>query len=258
MIALDQAGAGLASSRRIEPLPGLNDFVEETWIRRGGRRPERGWRIVVDPCPHLLVVAPHRGRSRRVRLVGPRTRWVDAGTGREFTVAVRFRPGALPRLTGLPASDFTDRSVPFEDVFPRDAERLRGRMGGGDATRVVELLHDFLVAGLRSASAPDWRVRALDPGAYPVRFGPGDVAERTGISARTLRTVGREAVGLSPRWILRIRRLQAALLLGLRGPGRSWGEVAVAAGYHDQPHLIRECRTMMGETPVEFATRRGD
>jgi AraC-like DNA-binding protein len=55
--------------------------------------------------------------------------------------------------------------------------------------------------------------------------------------------------------LLKIRRLHAALELRLAGAHETWGQVAAAAGYADQPHLVRDCRTFLGESPSEFVSR---
>jgi AraC-like DNA-binding protein len=36
----------------------------------------------------------------------------------------------------------------------------------------------------------------------------------------------------------------------------SWSEVALASGYCDQPHLVREFRELAGLSPVAFMKRR--
>lgn len=46
-----------------------------------------------------------------------------------------------------------------------------------------------------------------------------------------------------------------AALHAARGPGRSWSDVAYVAGYADQPHLTRELRALLGETPSAWKTR---
>lgn len=256
MLALDQAGAGRSAARIARIHPSLEAFVEHAWVAPGRAGAGGGWRIVPDPCPHVIVA--RRARGVAVSLVGARTGWVDADTGRAWTVAVRLRPGSLPPLTGLPAADFTDRSVPLEEVFfdARDILEAAGEGPGAALTRLEALLRRHLA----DAPAPDWRVRGLDPGVDRVPGGPAAVSREMGVPPRTLRDAAAAHAGMSPRTLLRIRRLQRALLLALgggargRGPG-GWSRVAGAAGYHDQSHLVRECRALLGETPGRFAQR---
>jgi AraC-like DNA-binding protein len=63
-----------------------------------------------------------------------------------------------------------------------------------------------------------------------------------------------DEVGLAPRRLLRIVRLH-------RVPGAChlrprWADLAADAGYADQHHLVREFRSLLGETPVSWLARR--
>lgn len=292
MLHLDQGGAALPSAEIHDPPPELTPFVEGAWIQypvrgggggvaagaaRGRRSGAGGWRIVADPAPHLIVTAsggtgPSSARASqpvdamwagpgveraRAAVVGPRTRWLDVDPrDRAWTLVIRLRPGALPRLVHAPAVDFRDRSVRLADLFPRLGARLEARALESSPGSLLSELWTVLGDRLRDAADPDWRVVGLDPGLDVGRgpSSPGAAADRMGVPPRTLRAALREGAGISPGTLIRLRRLHRALLLGI-GTGRRWSRVAAAAGFHDQPHLIRECRTFLGETPVDFVAR---
>jgi AraC-like DNA-binding protein len=59
---------------------------------------------------------------------------------------------------------------------------------------------------------------------------------------------------MSPKVFGRLERLQRALTIG--NASGEWAGTAVAAGYFDQSHMVREFRELMGETPVGFAALR--
>lgn len=60
------------------------------------------------------------------------------------------------------------------------------------------------------------------------------------------------AVGLSRRKLQVIERARRAA--GLLRSGGAIADVACAAGYHDQPHLTRSLRELIGHTPAEVAS----
>lgn len=293
MLQLDQGGAALPSAEIYDPPAALRSFVEGAWLQYpirsvGGVAPEgaghrkrregvRGWRIVADPAPHLIVTAsggagvsrtadgpldPGRrkvwGAERaRAAVVGPRTRWLDVDPrDRVWTLVVRLRPGALPRLVHAPAVDFRDRSVRLAELFPTLGARLEERALEGSPSSLLSELWRELGERLRHEPDPDWRVVGLDPGVGGRRGGnsPGAAADRMGVAPRTLRAALRAGAGIPPGTLIRLRRLHRALLLGIRS-GRPWSRVAAVAGFHDQAHLIRECRTFLGETPSRFVAR---
>ena len=80
-----------------------------------------------------------------------------------------------------------------------------------------------------------------------------DVARWTGEATRSLRERAHREIGLSPKRTLRVLRLHSAL--HARRYGRSWAQVAYAAGYADQAHLTRELRALLGETPSAWQAR---
>lgn len=75
----------------------------------------------------------------------------------------------------------------------------------------------------------------------------GDVPERT-VQSRFVR-----AVGLSRRRLRAIERARHAA--GLLSTGTSIADVVHRAGYHDQPHLTRALRHLVGYTPAVLAER---
>jgi AraC-like DNA-binding protein len=71
--------------------------------------------------------------------------------------------------------------------------------------------------------------------------------EATGASERSLERAFLREVGLSPRNLAAVLRVQAALLL--RDAEPSWATLAAELDYVDQPHLTREFRRVAGLPP---------
>jgi AraC-like DNA-binding protein len=263
MVTLDQAGRGARQTRIIEADPRLDRFVELLWLQApaGADRGARAWRIIADASAHLIVSRDRdpRGRPRtRVSVVGARTRWVDADiTRREWVAGVRLRKGVLPLLTRLPASDFTNRTVPARDVFGSAGAGLRERLeavaGPAEVARVVSA---FLADELAGCPAPDPRIDAgAGQSRHPAARRVRELAARAGTGERSLRRLYADGVGLSPVCTLRIERMHRALALALAGAG-GWARIAARSGYSDQSHMIHEFRTLLGETPRRFVGRR--
>lgn len=79
------------------------------------------------------------------------------------------------------------------------------------------------------------------------------VAARLGVTARHLRRVFVEAVGIGPKEFARTVRLQRALRQSVTS--RDWGRIAADAGYYDQAHLAGDFRELMGMTPGAYIKR---
>jgi AraC-like DNA-binding protein len=56
-------------------------------------------------------------------------------------------------------------------------------------------------------------------------------------------------MGLSPKIYCRVQRFQRVIRRLTAEPAASWADVALDAGYSDQPHFAREFRRLAGITP---------
>lgn len=248
MILLDQAGAGASRTKLFSPLPAQESLVECFWTQQVCSNPiGQSWRIIPDASPHLIFVASRF--KARCALVGARSRFADVSmAGRIFTCGARLRPGALPILTRLPASDFTDRSVPTEEAFGARGRILLERLAMlNSPNEALHLISDFLTGAL------------ADHDCAP-RFCLGecarveDMAAMSGLAVRTLHSRLRQHVGLSPKRALRIGRLQRALV-GSQDRSTSWAQIAADSGFADQAHMIREFHDLLGESPTLWRQR---
>jgi AraC-like DNA-binding protein len=77
------------------------------------------------------------------------------------------------------------------------------------------------------------------------------IRAETGIADARLAALFRQQVGVTPKRLARIHRFSHALTL-LTGDGGRLAELAVHAGYYDQPHMNAEFREMAGLTPREI------
>jgi AraC-like DNA-binding protein len=79
-----------------------------------------------------------------------------------------------------------------------------------------------------------------------------EVARRVGLSQRRFIEVFAAEVGLTPKLYCRLRRFQQARHLVLNAPAPDWAQVAVACGYCDQSHLIRDFQAFSGLSPTNY------
>lgn len=221
--------------------------------------------IVPDGCPEIVLnLADHfvrldtKGtwaRQPRFMLVGQLTGPALVGpSGVTQIVGLRFTPWGAARFFGVPASEFRDAFLPLDEVPPRRLEILVDRLVAKPHEDWADTVFEFLRGGGDQSSAgfgPSPRavnaIFAAD-GRVTIRA----LARRLHVGERQLERIMRRDVGLPPMALVRIARVQGALRLILGGPERSLSEVAVAAGYYDQSHFVREFRRLVGCTPSQF------
>jgi AraC-like DNA-binding protein len=163
--------------------------------------------------------------------------------------AVRFRPGAASAVLGVPAAELRDLRVPLAELWA-DAGALERRVG--DAADRVAVLQDAVRRRLGDAPPVDPVARAV---ARRLGRGPAGVAglaAAAGLSERQLHRRCLTAFGYGAKTLDRVLRLQRFLALGRASPGAGLATLAVRAGYADQPHLARDCRTLAATTPARL------
>ena len=202
----------------VDPSPGAAPWVERVWSVTWDL-PE-GVEHVNSIVPHPSVsLTVERGDVDRdgahgpgVWVTGVSTRRFDAVCrGRGGVVGVKFHPGGFSALTGIPAADLTGRS--------RLAE---GSCRGGRRWPTCRWTRER--PGRRSARwSRTWRRdRGPDPGYAlvgvvvqalqdPSVTRVDDLADRCGLSVRSLQRLLRQYVGVGPKWMVARRRLHDAV-----------------------------------------------
>jgi AraC-like DNA-binding protein len=219
--------------REFAPPSHLGDLVECAWVVDGPPEPVR---VLPDGCMDLMRM------SGRTVVAGPDTTAFVNPRGREPFVGLRFRPGALPRLLGIPAAELRNTRVPLADLGLEDPQQ-RSLVG-----LATELASDDPARETAPWSLPQLRyiTDSLATGSAVT-----DVARQIGWSSRTLQRHCAAVYGYGPATLRRILRFRRAVRL--LDDGASAAAVAAAAGYADQPHLHRDVRDFTG---MSLATLR--
>ena len=90
---------------------------------------------------------------------------------------------------------------------------------------------------------------------HPARKRMDRLADRMGMSERTLRRRCLSAFGYGFKTLDRVLRFQRFFQLATHSPKASLAELASWAGYADQAHMTREVLRMSGATAGEFVAQ---
>lgn len=194
--------------REFSPPATLHELVECAWVVDGPPEPVR---VLPDGCMDLM------GMGGRIMVAGPDTAASVSPRDGEPFVGLRFHPGVLPRLLGVPASELRNQRVPIRDLRPVSSPRTLGELA-------------MLLASdePRQETAP-WSLSLLSHVTDALAGGAvADVAGQVGWSSRTMQRQCSAVYGYGPatlRRILRFRRAMRLLDAGLR----TWRSRAVRA-----------------------------
>lgn len=247
-------GAGGHHARYL-PEPPLDESLEHFWSVSWRLAP--GLQVVREtlphPCFHVVVergVAAVGGVSRK------RFTRVLEGEGRVF--GAKFWPGGFRGLLRAPAWSLTDRVVPLAQVVGRArADRYARAIEAApdDAARVA-VATDFFRALLPPAPADAALLRRLVEATANDRSVTTVEALRAsaGMHLRELQRWFRDAVGVSPKWVIQRYRLHEALSALERGRA-SVAQVAAELGYADQAHFARDFKRVVGVAPSLYSAQ---
>lgn len=229
--------------REREPERRIANAVEALWIGIGG------WTHSLSLLPDGAVDIVWDGE----RLTGVALRDV-AVIARvheaALNVGIRLRCGCAGSILGAPPRlGRTDLAVDWGKLGQHYVLKLHRARDPDDRLDVLQdLIEDRLYAG----PGPDPMALAAAK-----RLGQGDqgsvenLARRLNEDPRSLRRRFSTQVGMSPKRLQRVFRLQALLRELTHSPATA--DVAARLGFADQAHMIRECRAMTGSTPAALA-----
>ncbi len=257
--------------REYAPPADLADAVRCIWFLAATPGAAAPQRILPDGCVELVLNFADRfedlgsdpARTQSAQLVvGPLSRhMLIRPTGSVDLAGVRFHPGgAAPFLAGAVA-ELAGRTAALDEV-PHRFERSLWERTADARARLAR--RDVILAGLRHArrsTAPDRRVVAACRlvAAVEGRLSMDELARAVGTTPRTLERLFASQVGMPPKRLARLERFQAVLRRA--GNGRGPGgirEAALATGYFDQAHFLREFRAFAGVSRSTFFEREAN
>ncbi|MBH1938375.1 AraC family transcriptional regulator [Streptomyces sp. AV19] len=182
-------------------------------------------------------------------------------TGRAYGMTVQLTPPGARALFGLPLNEITNTTLGLDDLLGVSARRLTCRLAEApDWPSRFRLLDSYLIARIGAGpelAAPVRRAwQRLTALSGDVRI--GTLADEVGWSRQHLNARFHQEIGLPPKTVGRIARLQKTLSF-MGDAGRfSWADAAAACGFTDQPHLNRDFRMLAGCTPTDLRTLMTD
>ena len=204
------------------------------------------------PCPHWVYDPERSG------LFGPvKGRFNKELTGNCWVIGARVKIGVMTELTGDSMNTWVDQVGDFNQIFPWNTRELDLAMAGAKNWEEGTKLYQEL----------------LDQGPWPMNLSPdialvqkieADIRNRNDwfqvqqvcgaydLSERQLERLFKKYVGLTPKWTLRLNRLQQLTDRVVADEPIDWADLAVQLGYFDQAHCLRDFKNMTGKSPGDY------
>lgn len=250
------------------PAAPLSLFIENLWFYEGYAPGHAREKLLPDAAMELIIDLTDTPKklhdnARPERYTEFRKSWISGMQQGYLVIGVeqdssmmgaRFRTGGAYPFFGLPLVELASQVIELDQIWKRDILALRERLlEAATVDAKFQLLEAFLLERARRALATDPAVdftmaRMRTCGACSVR----ELAERVGLSQKTLITRFHKRVGLPPKMLGRVFRFQRALQAMTQPATRDLAQLALDAGYYDQAHFNHEFREFSGLTPTEY------
>ncbi len=169
-------------------------------------------------------------------------------------IVIQLEPYGFHLLTGLPMKDYKNSFFQLEDFFPcNELQRLYQQLyETHDQNRRVKQLEKFVLINLQKKQI-DQRVYFAT---QQIRQHPetqlDKLIKHLELSARTLRELFAIQIGISPKYYLRLSRFNRVTGQVSNNKKISLTDIALASGYFDQAHFIKDFKEFGGVSPNQF------
>lgn len=198
--------------------------------------------FILNPCGMIMG---QRTKSYFIEPIGD----VDS-------FAVCFYPYGFANFTNTPLKDLADVEMPIENMFGEiPGTALKERIiQAADTQQRIKIIEKFLLQKLNEQSTIDTIVKkTIDAllstnGSTSIR----DILKKDISKRRQLERKFFQHIGISPKQLGKVIRLQSALKMMLNEEGETLTNVAYENEYYDQAHFVKDFKEFTGISPKEF------
>lgn len=236
-----------------KPSREFNGLIEKIWMAPRTRG-DGQWTYEILPDGNFDLLFMLSDAGCRLLYTGPftelcRVRLLD----RVEYICIRFRPGIMPRVADVSASDLVNSWAELPTVLGTGIDNIGERLFAAKNFKAkAQLLeHFFHTADIRATLPKESFLRIariINESRGTIRV--DDLACHVRTTRRSLERLFLDQAGLQPKTFIRMIRFQH-ILSRLSQPDtyRNLADLACDYGYTDQSHFIRDFKTLAKRLP---------
>ena len=251
-----------------QPHPDLKSLVKCYWSLEVPADPDsQRQRIIPDGCIEMIFILGDdikRYTSGDDFIIQPRA-MVLGQTIEPFYIepvgyvnsfAVRFYPYGIVNFVATSIKDLANKETPIELLFgERPAKELEQKIiQAPDTKKRIEIIENFLFEKLIEKTTIDNIVKTTIDALLSTKGSTSintilkdDLSKRRQLERKFLKQIG-----ISPKQLGKVIRLQTALKLLLNQQLENLTKIGYESGYYDQAHFIKDFKEFTGTKPKEF------
>lgn len=191
-----------------------------------------------------------------VFLAGPYTRRTRVPLNHFELFIIRFRVGRVPGLLDIKPSGLVDTMIQLPKVFGMQPDDLCEMLWSEKRLYARPMIIEKLLCNMEPQQMMKNKLYGLSTSVIEScggRIKVNELANLLGVSTRTLERKYFEILGVSPKQFIRLVRFQKTVeKLKMIHQFKTYTDIAYESGYSDQPHFIREFKSLSGMSPAFF------
>ncbi|MGG4555406.1 AraC family transcriptional regulator [Paenibacillus humicus] len=241
---------------RHAPAEALRFFVKHYWIVEWdlSGQPSYQQDVLPNPCVNLVV------EQQKTAIFGISTvKYSHLLEGKGTVFGVKFKPGGFYPFMKSPVSKLTGQGTSTLDILGVAPQQLEDSLLQlSDSADMIGVMDALLLERLPQQDPYVTLLNDLIDHIHRHRelTAVKQLSEYAQMSIRTLQRLFNQYVGVHPKWVIQLYRLQNAAELLDYGYASPLPELAAELGYFDQSHFIRDFKAIIGITPEEYIRRR--
>jgi AraC-like DNA-binding protein len=251
------------------PSQELEPFVKCFWSLDDDEKKEPvKQRVLPDGCMEMIF---HYGDPYRQHfddgssIIQPRsfvfgqiTKYIEiAPTGNSGIISARFLPDGIGPFIKMQVTQLENKAVSLNQIFNKEGNILEKEVinATNNADR-IRLIETFLLSKLTEQTTIDTITKSCVSIIFQSQgqIGIAALARKTNINRRNMERRFTSVIGISPKQLAKVARLQATLKMLAQKRSTNLTEIAYENGYFDQAHFIKDFKEFTGLNPKSFFT----
>jgi AraC-like DNA-binding protein len=177
------------------------------------------------------------------------------GTERKGGFCIVFWPRGFYNLFRIKSSDCSKYAVTGDSVFKRDIYYLWEQLNSCSGINSMKELFENYFSGLATRHTPmpdllDHIVGRISKTSGMIRV--SQLCKIYNITPRSMERHFMEEIGISPKEMLQIFRINKAIRMLAKEPNANLAGLSYLSGYFDQSHFIKDIKRITGFTPGQL------
>ena len=251
-----------------KPHPDLESLVKFYWTLEVPFDPKnQKQKIIPDGCIEMTFNLGDKIKrytsetefifNPNAMVMGQRTKsYFIEPVGNVDTIAICFYPHGFANFVNTPLGDLIDQETPLGELFNEtQAKELEQNIIQASNTKErIKIIETFLLKNLNEKTTIENIVKTTANTILATKGStPISLILRDNLSKRRqLERYFKKQIGISPKQLSKVIRLQATLQMLLSKEHETLTKIAYGNQYFDQNHFIKDFKEFVGITPKEF------